>query len=190
MGKAIFFFHYAAFTGNKLYKDFALDLIDDMSRMIHTQTPVEYANGLTGIGSGVEYLGQNGFIEADTDDVLEEIEERIHSYIPYETDETNLIGIGRYLLFRIRNTASEDSKLTTLDNKIFLIHILVLIERFYQQQSDGSIASIYRFLTEVDKTNLFPAKVKRLIRDIKSKSGTLHTAASYLRDIERTIHSQ
>ena len=187
MGKAVFYFHYAAFTGNKLYEAFAFDLIDEMVQLIHYETPVDYAGGLAGIGAGVEYLAQNGFIEADTDDILEEIEQQIYLSIPYETNGTNLAGTGLYLLFRLRNAASGDHKHTTLENKIFLIHIIDLIERLYPQQSEESLACIYRFLTEADKTNIFPAKVKRLLKEFKLSNSKLLTANGYRQQLGKTF---
>ena len=168
MSEALFFFHYAKYTGNKIYEDYAFDLINEITGLIHKKTPVDYETGLAGIGAGIEYLAQNGFIKANTDDVLEEIEEQIYLAIPYETDGKVLAGIGHYLLFRIRNPESCDAKLTTLENKRFLIHIIDLIERFYTLQSEENIPYIYRFLSEVDKINIFPDKVKRLIKDLKS----------------------
>ena len=190
LGNALFFFHYAKLTGNTIVEDYVFELIDEMNRMIRKETPVGFFDGLAGIGSGIEYLAQHGFIENDTDEVLGAIDTRIHLAIPDLMDVATLAEIGRYLLFRIKNPLSGDHKITTLENKMFLIHIIDLIERFYPKQSDDKIACAYRFLTEVDKTTIFPDKVKRLIRDIKMKDGICHSAATYRRRMEKTIARQ
>ena len=190
IGQAIFFFHYAAFTGHKAYETYALQLIDDMVKLIHSKTPIDYTGGLTGIGSGVEYIVQNGYIDADSDEVLEEIEAHIHLAIPYETDVKNLADMGRYLLSRIANPANGDTKPTTIENKIFLIHVVDLIDRFYTDQSEDSIAYVYRFLTETDRINIYPIKVKRLISEIKAKYGDLLSDTSYRQYIEEAIELQ
>jgi len=85
MGIAIFFYHYAKFTGNKIYEDYAGELIDEIYEEISTSTPVNFENGLTGIGWGIEYLVKNGFVKADTDDALSEIDKfvsRSFNYYP------------------------------------------------------------------------------------------------------------
>jgi len=183
MGKAIFFFHHAKETGHKVYEDYAFGLIDEITGLLNNETPVDYETGLAGIGAGIEYLVQNGFVKADTDDILEDIEELIHLHIPYTTDGTVLAGIGLYLLSRIQNPAGGDHKLTTLENKLFLIYVIDLTERFYPQQSEESLSCVYHFLTEVNKINLFPAKVKRLINDIKS--GKTANSSARMMQIER-----
>jgi len=190
LGNALFFFHYAKLTGNTIVEDYAFELMDEMNRMIRKETPVGFFDGLAGIGSGIEYLAQHGFIENDTDEILGAIDTQIHLAIPDLKDVATLAEIGRYLLSRLKNPLSGDHKITTLENKIFLIHIIDLIERFYPAQSDDKIAIAYRFLTEVDKTAIFPDKVKRLIRDIKMKDGILHSATTYCRRMEKTIARQ
>lgn len=73
MGIAIFFYQYARYTGSKIFEDYAGELIDEIYEEINTTTPVDFANGLTGIGWGIEYLVKNRFLEADTDEALAEI---------------------------------------------------------------------------------------------------------------------
>jgi hypothetical protein len=188
MGKAIFFFHCARFTKNKLYEAYAFALIEEMTGYIHKETPVGYENGLSGIGAGLEYLVQNGFVEADTDEILEDIEQRIHLAIPYETDATTLADMGRYLLFRLRNPTSGDHKPVTVENKIFLIHVIDLIDRFYAKQSGKNLVCIFRFLKEADKTAIFPTKVKRLIREIRKEFAS--KGIIYRKNAKQTQRSQ
>ena len=63
MGIAIYFFHLAQETKNQIYEDYAGELIDEIYDEISTTTPLDFENGLAGIGWGIEYLVQNGFIE-------------------------------------------------------------------------------------------------------------------------------
>jgi hypothetical protein len=78
MGIAIFLYHYAQQTGNEIYETYAGELIDEICGMISTQTPVDFANGLTGIGWGIEYLVRSGFIEDVTDEALAEIDNAVY----------------------------------------------------------------------------------------------------------------
>lgn len=78
MGIAIFLYHYAQQTGIEIYETYAGELIDEIYEMISTQTSVNFADGLTGIGWGIEYLVRSGFIETDTDEALAEIDKAVY----------------------------------------------------------------------------------------------------------------
>ncbi|MBW6537170.1 MAG: hypothetical protein K0B11_19335 [Mariniphaga sp.] len=134
MGISIYFFHLARQTGNQIYEDYAGELIDEIYEEITANTPVDFENGLAGIGWGIEYLVQNGFIEADTDEVLEEFDNRIFKELIYNTPQdigllNGLVGIGAYFLKRIKNKASNDEKILTITNKQTLIHIIDELDR-------------------------------------------------------------
>jgi lantibiotic modifying enzyme len=149
MGISIFFFHLARQTKNKIYEDYAGELIDEIYEEITDNTPVDFENGLAGIGWGIEYLVQNKFIEADTDEVLEEFDNLIFKELIYNTPKeigllTGIVGIGAYFLKRVqpaipkgKNLASNDEKIITLTNKQTLIHLIDEIER---QTQDFSVA--------------------------------------------------
>ncbi len=81
MGIAIFFFHYARYCNNTVYEDYAGEFVDEIYEEINTSTPVNLADGLTGIGWGIEYLVKNGFVQANTDDALSEIDS---ASLPYK----------------------------------------------------------------------------------------------------------
>jgi len=85
MGISIFLFQLARQTKNQIYEDYAGELIDEIYEEITTNTPVDFENGLAGIGWGIEYLVQNKFIEADTDVVHSESNERIFQELIYIT---------------------------------------------------------------------------------------------------------
>jgi lantibiotic modifying enzyme len=134
LGISICFYHLARQTGNQIYEDYAGELIDEIYEEITANTPVGFENGLAGIGYGIEYLVQNGFIEADTDEVLEEFDNRIFKELIYNTPQdigllNGLVGIGAYFLKRIKDKASNDEKIPTLTNKQALIHVIDELDR-------------------------------------------------------------
>jgi hypothetical protein len=49
MGIAIFLYHFARKTRNALYDSYAGELIDEIYKEINSQSPVGFANGLTGL---------------------------------------------------------------------------------------------------------------------------------------------
>ena len=116
IGLVLFFFRYAGFTKNELYSAFSFYLITKIQDRIHADTPIDYKLGITGIGSTFEYLVQKGYIEADTDDILKDVDGKIFSLqsIPYlSLDE--LLGIGYYAFWRM---SGESVKKNVILNKI------------------------------------------------------------------------
>jgi len=62
-----------------LYSDYSFDLIEKIQNRIHEKAPIDYQQGLTGIGVAFEFMVQNGFIDADTDDLLEDFDKQLFS---------------------------------------------------------------------------------------------------------------
>ncbi|MDR1371080.1 MAG: hypothetical protein LBJ72_13305 [Dysgonamonadaceae bacterium] len=46
IGIAVFFFHYAQYTGHALFADYAMDLIGEMLNQIHVNSPADYEKGI------------------------------------------------------------------------------------------------------------------------------------------------
>jgi lantibiotic modifying enzyme len=117
MGIVIFFAHYSRYTGNLMYDDFAGELMDEIGEELHTQLPIDFSEGLCGIGWGVEYLSQNNFTEGDSDQILENIDKRIMERdvlrVEDESLETGLAGISLYLQTRLKNKNRETAVLDT-----------------------------------------------------------------------------
>ena len=101
-GLVLFFARYARYTQNELYLDYCFDLIEKIQSRIHKETLVNYRQGLAGIGSAIEYLVQNSYFEADTDDILEEFDKRIFfTYnLPYLTID-EIIDVSYYANWRL-----------------------------------------------------------------------------------------
>ena len=77
MGIVLFFFHYARYTGRVLYEDFAGEMLEEVIQELHSDLPIRFSDGLCGIGWGVEYLIQNAFIAGDSDEILEDLDQKI-----------------------------------------------------------------------------------------------------------------
>jgi len=108
MGLVLFFTRYARYTQNGLYLDYAYDLIERTQNRIHHHIPISYKHGLAGIGSAIEYLVQNGFFKADTDEVLEEFDQRIffRYNLPYLSIE-EILDVGYYALWRLSGKSAK-----------------------------------------------------------------------------------
>jgi hypothetical protein len=176
-GISIFFYEYGRYTGNKIYTDYAGELIDEIYEEIAQNTPLSFSGGLTGIGWGIEYLVKNKFVNADTDEALADIDNAVYRGILSNPllleSENDLFGYGHYCLSRLRGHENDDDNLTTLIKKEHLIYLIdecerLLVHKRYLefnilQLSVASINSLLWFLLEVDRLGLFPVKVRKIL---------------------------
>jgi hypothetical protein len=106
-GVSVFFYHYARYTGKKIYNLFADELIDEIYKEIHRDLSCSFRDGLCGIAWGIGYLIKNSFVEANADDVLEELDRRIVEWdvrqISDYSLQTGLMGIACYVIGRMEN---------------------------------------------------------------------------------------
>lgn len=105
MGGVLFFLLYSNFNGNKIYEDFADMLMKDIYEEFNKEMPVSFDIGLCGFGWSIEYLVQNGYIEGNTDDTLENIDKKIMEWDPVRISDhplnTGLGGILFYVVARM-----------------------------------------------------------------------------------------
>jgi hypothetical protein len=178
MGIAIFFFKYGEYSGNKIVTNYAGELIDEIYEDINTNTPLDFADGLTGIGWGIEYLAANRFVDADTDEALAEIDKVVYDSIYNNTGllekGNDLFGYGFYSISRLHQHEKDCEKPDKLINKEHLNHLVdkyekLLVHKGYTesdiwQSSAESINSILWFLLELERLDLLPSKVKNALK--------------------------
>lgn len=149
MGIAVFFFHYARYTGNALFTDYALDLIQGLQEQIHNNSPADYERGIAGIGVGIDYLIQNELLDAE-DDLFEDLDQRMYRAVRYDpwSDFSlydGLAGYGRYWIVRLcRNPECTQAKEC-------LICIMELIEKNQADISVEEQMDLYCFLHDLHK---------------------------------------
>jgi hypothetical protein len=143
-GVAVFFFHYAQYTGNELFEDYAAEIINNIQDAIHKDSPIDYDRGLTGIGAGIEYLAQNGYLDIGSDNVLEDFDNRLLHDVRYRPEinislHSGLTGLGHYFLSRITGTPQ------TTDNKQLLTYKKMIARTSGQMLHlpDGQTNSMY-----------------------------------------------
>ncbi len=180
MGIAIFFYHYSRYTKNKIYEDYAGELIDEIYEEINTSTPVNFENGVTGIGWGIEYLVKNKFVQADTDEALVEIDNTVYKHRLNNPILINsgddLFGYGFYHVARILGHKIDDDDLNTLIKKYHLIFLADECERILGQKlytrfnietlSIDTVNSFVWFLLEIQKLGIFPVKVEKIFHSV------------------------
>lgn len=122
MGLVLFFSHYSKYNGHPVYEDIANELMDELGEKIHSEFPISFSSGLSGIGWGIEYLLQNNFFEGDSLELCEEIDEKIIASDPRTiTDfslDTGLEGLLHYILMHIKGNINQHSEFPF--NEIYL----------------------------------------------------------------------
>ena len=100
MGMVIFFFHYARYTGNSLYEDFAEEFLNEILENLHTETPISFKRGLAGIGWGMLYLIKQGFMETDIQETFKDMDDKVMEYnLLYMKDRSLETGaIAKWML--------------------------------------------------------------------------------------------
>ena len=112
MGIVLFFFELARASQNVAYEGLASNLLDEIYDEIHYDLPINLENGLCGIGWGMEYLVQHGFMEGDTDEILADIDQKVMEINPLRMKDFSfsrgLGSIAFYVLARLNaNRQSE-----------------------------------------------------------------------------------
>ena len=110
-GMSLFFFLLSRHTGNRWYEEFAGELLDDVCSSLSQHCPVTFSDGLCGIGWTIEFLKKHGFIEGNTDEILEEVDwkvmERDVRRITDASLETGLVGIVAYVRSRLASERTD-----------------------------------------------------------------------------------
>lgn len=166
MGLIIFFFLYASVKDSS-YEQTAERLLDSLVESITVDMADDYADGLAGIGTAIEFLLQNGFVQGDANEILEKIDGRLTRSVMHFSGKnlslsTGLCGWLRYFRFRLHIPQTVTNRYQKLLNKQMLLHGLCYLEDFDNQYpiSDEVVSELGR----MGKIGLFIKRVERILR--------------------------
>lgn len=121
-GIALFLFYYAKYTREEKYYDFGMDLLNDIFDTINEGSLFHtFAGGLAGIGWTIEHLVKNEFIDADSDEILRDLDPFLKKMMISEIKKKNYdylhgaLGIGLYFLSRTGNKQAKDYLVELID---------------------------------------------------------------------------
>lgn len=157
MGIAIFFFHYARYTGNDLFQRYGWDLLEAVLNQVHATYRADYERGIAGIGVGIDYLIKNQFVEADSG-IFEDFDERMMRatyYEPYAnlTRDEGLTGYGDYWFCR------QTDKRMSENAQACLNRIAEEIQKARPALSELEIHDTDRFLSRYEGKSVEPETV-------------------------------
>ncbi len=104
MGIVLFFYIYSRFTKNRLFENYANNLVDEIYKQINVRSSIDFENGLAGIAWGVKYLIDNKYVVGDTCLILKSLDSRIQEWdvrrIKDYSLKTGLKGLAYYIISR------------------------------------------------------------------------------------------
>lgn len=168
MGITIALFRYSRLSGDRNYEGAACKLLDEIYEQIDYLMPVSFADGLCGIGWGLEYLVQHGYVEGDTDEVLKDIDLCVVGCINASAMLTlslqyGIVGLGRYLLIRVISTFLNGDTSSSALLKEYLIYLIDWLDTMWQQNQEV-VDDLLDFLFELYPTRIYQTKVALLIK--------------------------
>lgn len=170
MGFVILFAHYAKATNSSLYEEFAVKLLDEVFRELTKESSISLESGLCGIGWGVEYLVQNGFMEGNTDEILKDIDNRIMEYDPKRMKDLSLRrGLGGVITYVIARLSSSRKKEKLPFDKKYLIDLReTVIQRDFSIEYEVPQSLIFRFIKLIDHNTIDRISLQELFSSLVS----------------------
>jgi glycosyltransferase involved in cell wall biosynthesis len=126
MGIALLLFHYAKFSLNPFFSQLAKSLLDNVVDAVSENIPLNFADGLLGIGWGINYLSLHKFIKGDVNEILSDLDLKVMEISPRRINRYDLFygfgGIVRYIMCRLyfENRRNKDNNLFSPD---FLLEV-------------------------------------------------------------------
>lgn len=158
MGVVVFLFHYAAICKDDFYENIATNMLDGIFSQLNKETLVNYADGLVGIGTAVEYLSKNGFVGGDTNEILNDLDLLLDTIIYQPNQKRGLadgmLGQIRYFRFRMmgqcENMDCKRSRKNSTNLK-YLIDLLLEEQESFFSYRDEVVSELY----ELSDLNLY-----------------------------------
>lgn len=208
-GISIFFYHLTRKTDNPDYEKIADGLLDKAFANLSLLAPVDFENGLAGIGWGIEYLVQNNFAEGNTDEILEEVDNKVFralnedSHTSFELT-TGLTGYLFYLINRLKNINTPISIAQHINRELLILTINKIDQmvpaQFPSIVKDINFDLFWRFpailfgLHNAFKLNIYNEKIICMVRQwlpyFETYLPSLHINRLFLAVVMKQITSQ
>lgn len=110
-GLILFLCHYSRFQKDQWLLDQAIDRLGDLVEAIDQDPDVHFsfASGLAGVGWLIEHLIEGGFLESDSGDLLQELDQPIGTFMVYEMERGHYdylhgaTGMAFYFIKRMKS---------------------------------------------------------------------------------------
>ncbi len=130
MGIVLFFMHYSRYRNSTDFENFANMLLDEIFEDVVFDMPIDFEDGLSGIGWGIEYLLEHNFVGGNTFDILEDIDSKLSAYnffnYPDRSFRRGTEGVFCYLRKHLSGKVLEKEKKKKEYLKVFSKYLLAL----------------------------------------------------------------
>lgn len=189
-GAIILYFTLFRYTGKKLWEEKARSLLDDISERIASVQELNYSRGLAGIGWTIEWIKQSGYMEINTDEVLEDIDDILYKAVLYARDttislSTGTLGKAAYFLKRYESKNTGTHRYKTISHQECLvlltdeIHEAVAGEKGLLHQFDSGIILTKEQLLDLSHTIIYLSKISHHKINAEIVERTLYALIKY-----------
>ena len=169
MGKVLSLYRMYSETDEIEWKIQAEELLEKVLSQCNNITSLSYRSGLLGIGTGVEWLFQQGFLCGSRDVILEDIDilamkSIIKRRIPNVDKMDGLTGLVTYLFYRLHYRKDKETLivLTLKEHTLYLIDWI--IEEVQNSDSEYEIYGYYFALVILHRLDIFNAKIENVLQ--------------------------
>ncbi|MGO4294255.1 hypothetical protein [Chitinophaga sp. RAB17] len=150
IGAAIFLYHYDRFFQHDLSYQVACDMLINMSRNLESVDNQQYSAGIGGIGSALQYLNDEDFIEMG--DAVSQIDKLLIRHINEKITPENL-GCISFFVRRLK-VADESHRLSATTGELDVLFLHNMIARYMNAAIDLITERIKVLKTNRDVTML------------------------------------
>ncbi|SHM81774.1 lanthionine synthetase LanC family protein [Mucilaginibacter sp. OK098] len=167
-GLCMAYFILSAACDNPAYKTKAHELLDELSENMADVQKLHFAAGIAGIGWAVEWLVQNKYIDANTDDILEDLDDEIYKAVVYEKSPdlsiaNGTLGKAMYFYRRLLAQNPTTNRYRTICNQECLVLLTDEINEVMLNEESGWLCNNHvptpDQLTQIAQSIIFLSKL-------------------------------
>lgn len=169
MGKVLSLYRMYSETDDIEWEKQAEELLEEVLSQCSNIISLSYRSGLLGVGTGVEWLFQQGFLCGNRDIILEDIDilamtAIIKRQIPNVDKIDGLIGLVSYFFYRLHYRKEEETLivLTLKEHTLYLIDWI--IEEVQNSDSVDEICRYYFVLVILHRLDICNAKIANVLQ--------------------------
>ena len=129
MGLCVNLFAFSRVVNDTGINEKANAMLDEIFFESKGNLSLGFTDGLLGIGWGIEFLVRERFVEADSNEILYDLDQRVflRKFYPTSNNEADyfgFMGLGNYMLSRLKSPSASDDHLSILMIKQNIIGII------------------------------------------------------------------
>lgn len=175
MGIALSLSEYSRFMDNSIVLDFVEYSLDCIIEKIERKMNYSFSDGLSGIGWGMEYLIQNNFVEGESVEVCEEIDQKIMEYnlcrISDLSLDTGLEGLLHYVIYHLQGSMMQGSHSPFDEN--YLLDLYNVCRILISRENTMSLTALLEIYTHFYVTRKIENYNMKIIDFVKLSPGCL-----------------